>query len=77
MAANLDLSPLRQNATVSDPMGDGFDYAAEFATLDLAAVKKDIADLMTTSQDWWPADCGHYGLLHPHGVAQRRHLPHA
>ncbi len=57
----LDLSPLRQNATDADPMGEDFDYAAEFASLDLSAVKKDIETLMTTSQDWWPADYGHYG----------------
>ncbi len=57
----LDLSPLRQHGPESNPMGADFDYAAEFATLDLAAVKKDIAALMTDSQDWWPADFGHYG----------------
>ena len=57
----LDLSPLRQHAAESNPMGDDFDYAKEFASLDLAAVKKDIEELMTTSQDWWPADYGHYG----------------
>jgi catalase (peroxidase I) len=59
-----------------NPLGEDFDYAAAFATLDLDAVKKDIEEVMTTSQDWWPADWGHYGpLLHPHGVAQRRDLP--
>jgi catalase-peroxidase len=57
----LNLAPLRQHAATSNPMGADFDYAREFATLDLAAVKKDIAALMTTSQDWWPADYGHYG----------------
>ncbi|WP_066044185.1 catalase/peroxidase HPI [Blastomonas sp. CCH13-E1] len=57
----LDLSPLRQHARESNPMGDDFDYAKEFQTLDLAAVKADIKTLMTTSQDWWPADYGHYG----------------
>ncbi len=57
----LDLSPLRQHARESNPMGDDFDYAKEFQTLDIAAVKKDIEALMTTSQDWWPADYGHYG----------------
>ncbi len=57
----LDLSPLRQHARESNPMGDDFDYAAEFQTLDIAAVKADIKALMTTSQDWWPADYGHYG----------------
>ncbi len=59
----LDLGILRQNSELSDPMGRDFDYAAEFNKLDLAAVKKDIFELMTTSQDWWPADYGHYGPL--------------
>ena len=59
----LDLGPLRQQAPASSPMGDDFNYAEEFATLDLAAVKKDIEAVMTTSQDWWPADYGHYGPL--------------
>ena len=58
---SLNLRPLRKNATRSDPMGDTFDYAAEFKTLDLAGLKKEIETLMTTSQDWWPADYGHYG----------------
>jgi len=57
----LDLSPLRAHGAGSNPMGDDFDYAAEFATLDLDAVKKDIEAIMTESQDWWPADYGHYG----------------
>ena len=57
----LDLKPLRQHAAESNPMGDQFDYAAEFKKLDLDAVKKDIAALMTQSQPWWPADYGHYG----------------
>jgi catalase-peroxidase len=57
----LDLSPLRQHAAESNPLGERFNYAAAFRTLDLEAVKKDIKDLMTTSQDWWPADYGHYG----------------
>ncbi len=57
----LDLRPLRQHAAESNPLGDSFNYAEEFEKLDLAAVKKDIAALMTTSQDWWPADYGHYG----------------
>jgi catalase-peroxidase len=57
----LDLSPLRQHGAESNPLGDDFDYGKEFQTLDLAAVKKDIAASMTTSQDWWPADYGHYG----------------
>ena len=57
----LDLSVLRQNSPVSDPMGEDFDYAKEFSKLDIKAVKKDIEAMMTTSQDWWPADYGHYG----------------
>jgi catalase-peroxidase len=57
----LKLNILRQNSTLSNPMGDRFNYAEEFKSLDLDAVKKDIFDLMTTSQDWWPADYGHYG----------------
>ncbi len=57
----LDLQPLRQHAPESNPLGADFDYAEQFKTLDLEAVKKDIADVMTTSQDWWPADYGHYG----------------
>jgi catalase-peroxidase len=57
----LNLNILRQHSSLSNPMGDGFNYAKEFKSLDLAAVKKDIVDLMTTSQDWWPADYGHYG----------------
>jgi len=57
----LKLNILRQNSSLSNPMGDGFDYATEFKSLDLAEVKKDIYALMTTSQDWWPADYGHYG----------------
>jgi catalase-peroxidase len=59
----LDLSILRQNSALSDPMAPGFDYAAEFGSLDLAAVKADIFALMRDSQDWWPADYGHYGPL--------------
>jgi len=57
----LDLQPLRQHAAESNPMGDDFDYAEAFKTLDLDAVKADIEALMTSSQDWWPADYGHYG----------------
>jgi len=59
----LNLKILRQNSEKSDPMGRGFDYRKEFLSLDLAAVKKDLAALMTQSQDWWPADFGHYGGL--------------
>ncbi len=57
----LNLNILRQNSELSNPMGKGFDYAAEFKKLDLNAVKKDIIALMTNSQEWWPADYGHYG----------------
>lgn len=57
----LDLKILRQNSELADPMDDGFDYAAEFKTLDLNAVMDDLKALMTDSQDWWPADYGHYG----------------
>ena len=59
----LNLKVLRQNTPASDPMGRDFNYAAEFKTLDLDALKKDIEAVMTTSQDWWPADYGHYGPL--------------
>ncbi|WP_424494658.1 catalase/peroxidase HPI [Salinimicrobium sp. GXAS 041] len=59
----LNLSILRQHSNLSDPMDEGFDYAEEFKSLDLAAVKKDLHELMTDSQDWWPADYGHYGGL--------------
>ncbi len=58
---SLDLSPLRTNDPASNPMGADFDYAAEFAKLDLDEVKSDIEAVMTDSQDWWPADYGHYG----------------
>lgn len=57
----LNLDPLRKNSTNANPMGESFDYAKEFKSLDLKAVKKDLNDLMTTSQDWWPADYGNYG----------------
>ena len=59
----LNLRQLRQHSSLSDPMGPAFDYAKEFKSLDLAAVKKDLLALMTDSQDWWPADFGHYGPL--------------
>ena len=59
----LDVSVLHRNSNLSDPMGEAFDYAKEFKTLDLNAVIKDLAALMTDSQDWWPADFGHYGGL--------------
>ncbi|MFN8888216.1 MAG: catalase-peroxidase, partial [Cyclobacteriaceae bacterium] len=57
----LKLNILRQNSSLSNPMEESFDYAEAFKSLDLAAVKKDIFELMTTSQAWWPADYGHYG----------------
>ncbi|MFC9897460.1 catalase/peroxidase HPI [Nocardia sp. NPDC127579] len=57
----LNLKILQKNPAVANPLGADFDYAAAFATLDLAAVKQDIVDVMRTSQDWWPADFGHYG----------------
>src|SRR4051812_27816104 len=59
----LDISVLHRNSSLSDPMGEGFDYAREFKSLDLDAVIKDLHALMTDSQDWWPADFGHYGGL--------------
>ncbi|MBQ6643085.1 MAG: catalase/peroxidase HPI [Saccharopolyspora sp.] len=59
----LNLKILAKNPAVTDPMGEDFDYAAEFKTLDLPAVKRDIEQVLTTSQDWWPADHGHYGPL--------------
>ena len=57
----LNLKALQQNSPMADPMGEEFDYAREFKTLDLDALQSDIEELMTTSQDWWPADYGHYG----------------
>ncbi|GAB2677195.1 catalase/peroxidase HPI [Nocardia goodfellowii] len=57
----LNLKILQKNPAVANPLGEDFDYSAAFATLDLAAVKQDIVEVMTTSQDWWPADFGHYG----------------
>ncbi len=59
----LNLDILHQHSASSNPMGGGFNYREEFKKLDLAAVKKDLRDLMTRSQDWWPADWGHYGGL--------------
>ena len=59
----LNLKVLQQNPPAANPMGEDFDYAEAFESLDLAAVKKDLAALMTNSQDWWPADYGHYGPL--------------
>ena len=59
----LNLRILKKNPAVANPLGEDFDYKAAFESLDLAAVKKDIAEVLTTSQDWWPADFGHYGPL--------------
>jgi catalase-peroxidase len=59
----LNLKILAKNPAVANPLGEQFSYAAAFSTLDLAAVKQDIAEVLTTSQDWWPADFGHYGPL--------------
>src|ERR1700733_5952803 len=58
---HLDLSPLRQHDARSNPLGADFDYAKAFAGLDLNTVKADIRNVLTTSQDWWPADYGNYG----------------
>src|ERR1700755_466845 len=59
----LKLNILRQHSSLSSPMGEDFNYAEAFKSLDLAAVKNDLHVLMTDSQDWWPADFGHYGGL--------------
>ncbi len=59
----LNLKILAKNPAVANPMGEEFDYAAAFKTLDLAAVKRDVAEVLTTSEDWWPADFGNYGPL--------------
>ncbi|MBU1304425.1 MAG: catalase-peroxidase, partial [Alphaproteobacteria bacterium] len=59
----LNLNVLHQQSSLSDPMGPDFNYAEAFKSLDLAALKADLAALMTDSQDWWPADFGHYGPL--------------
>src|SRR6202167_4293372 len=59
----LDLSVLHRHSPLSDPMGEGFDYAKEFQALDVDALKADLIELMSTSQDWWPSDYGHYGPL--------------
>ena len=73
----VNLKVLHQHSPLSDPMGKEFNYAEEFKTLDLNAVIKDLHALMTDSQDWWPADFGHYGAaVHSYGVAQRGHIPH-
>jgi catalase-peroxidase len=59
----LNLQVLHQHSPRANPMGEAFDYAAEFEGLDVEALKADVLDVMTTSQDWWPADYGHYGPL--------------
>jgi len=59
----LDLSVLHQHSVLSNPLGEGFDYREEFKRLDVEALKRDLVELMTSSQDWWPADYGHYGGL--------------
>ena len=59
----LNLKVLHQNTPMGNPMGEGFNYAEEFKKLDMAALKNDLYALMTDSQDWWPADYGHYGGL--------------
>ncbi len=59
----LDLQVLRQHSPLSDPTGGDFDYETEFETLDVEALKRDLVEVMTTSQDWWPSDFGHYGPL--------------
>ncbi len=59
----LNLQILHQNSALSNPMGEDFDYTEEFQKLDVEALKKDVMEAMTTSQDWWPADYGHYGPL--------------
>jgi len=59
----LDLKQLQHNPPMANPMGEDFNYAEEFKTVDLEALKRDIETVMTTSQDWWPADYGHYGPL--------------
>ena len=59
----LDLSVLHRHSRLSNPMGEDFDYAEEFGTLDVEALRRDLVELMTTSQEWWPADYGHYGPL--------------
>lgn len=66
----LTLDVLRQHSPLSDPMGESFEYKKEFESLDLASVKKELAELMTDSQDWWPADFGHYGpFFYTNGLA--------
>ena len=72
----LDLSILHKHSSLSNPMGEGFNYKNELATLDVEALKQDIFNVMTTSQEWWPADYGHYGPLFIRWRGCRRHVPH-
>lgn len=72
----LNLNVLRQNAPTSGPMGADFDYAEAFKSLDLAAVKQDLTALMTDSQSWWPRLRSLRPVVHPHGLALRRHVSH-
>jgi catalase-peroxidase len=58
-----DLQVLHHHSPLSDPMGEGFSYAEAFKALDVDALKREIFELMTMSQDWWPADYGHYGAF--------------
>ena len=71
----LNIQVLHHNSTLSDPMGKAFDYAKEFKSLDLNAVIKDLHALMTDSQEWWPADYGHYGGLMIRQFHVRHRLP--
>ena len=59
----INLAILRKNPAVANPMDEDFDYAAEFKTVNLDELRRDVDEVMTTSQDWWPADFGHYGPL--------------
>ena len=73
----LDLSVLHWHSSLSNPLDEDFDYAEAFKSLDVEALRRDLIELMTASQEWWPADYGHYGAaLHPHELARRGHLPH-
>jgi catalase-peroxidase len=69
----LDLTVLRQHSNLSNPMGDDYDYADQFNSVDYEALKNDIREVMTNSQDWWPADYGNYGPFFIR-LAQRWHL---
>ena len=74
----LNLKILSQNSELTDPMGEDFDYAEEFAKVDLDQLAREVDEVMTTSQEWWPGRLRALrSALHPHGVAQRRHLAHS